>query len=68
MTVVAKDRKDDSVPKTIEAISENKDQQWVIKDNLNMKNFHELVQDPALEYDFTLDDFQKRAIYRLEQG
>jgi hypothetical protein len=45
------------VPKTIEAISENKDQQWVIKDNLNMKNFHELVQDPALEYDFTLDDF-----------
>lgn len=68
MTVVAKDRKDESVPKTIEAISENKDQQWVIKDNLNMKNFHELVQDPALEYDFTLDDFQKRAIYRLEQG
>ena len=68
MTVVAKDRKDDSVPKTIEAISENKDQQWVIKDNLNMKNFHQLVQDPALEYDFTLDDFQKRAIYRLEQG
>lgn len=49
-------------------MSENKDQEWVIKDNMNMSNFHELVQDPAMEYDFTLDDFQKRAIYRLEQG
>jgi antiviral helicase SKI2 len=66
--VVAKDRKADNVPKTVEAMSENKDQEWVIKDNMNMSNFHELVQDPAMEYDFTLDDFQKRAIYRLEQG
>lgn len=49
-------------------MSENKDQEWVIKDDMSMSNFHELVQDPAMEYDFTLDDFQKRAIYRLEQG
>lgn len=26
------------------------------------------MQDPAIEYPFELDDFQKRAVYRLEQG
>ena len=31
-------------------------------------NFKQLVQDPAIEYPFELDDFQKRAVYRLEQG
>jgi antiviral helicase SKI2 len=35
---------------------------------MDVKNFNELILDPALEYDFELDDFQKRAIYRLEQG
>lgn len=33
-----------------------------------MVNFKQLVQDPAIEYPFELDDFQKRAVYRLEQG
>ena len=33
-----------------------------------MVNFDQLVQDPAIEYPFELDDFQKRAVYRLEQG
>ena len=40
----------------------------MIKDTLKMDNFNELVQEPAIEYPFELDDFQKRAIYRLEQG
>ena len=33
-----------------------------------MINFKQLVQDPALDFAFELDDFQKRAVYRLEQG
>ena len=33
-----------------------------------MVNFNQLVQDPALHFPFELDDFQKRAVYRLEQG
>ena len=33
-----------------------------------MKNFAQLVQDPAIVYPFELDEFQKRAVYRLEQG
>lgn len=44
------------------------EQKWVIADNIKMDNFKELVQDPAIEYPFELDDFQKRAVYRLEQG
>ena len=47
---------------------ETKDEKWVITDNMSMKNFSQLVQDPAIEYPFELDDFQKRAVYRLEQG
>jgi superfamily II RNA helicase len=33
---------------------------------MNMKNFKELIGEPALHFDFELDDFQKRAIYRIE--
>jgi antiviral helicase SKI2 len=33
-----------------------------------MKNFKDLIPDPAITYSFELDEFQKRAIYRLEQG
>ena len=33
------------------------EQQWVIKDNIKMDNFKDLVQDPAIEYPFELDDF-----------
>ena len=42
------------------------EQSWVIADNIKMDNFKDLVQDPAIEYPFELDDFQKRAVYRLE--
>lgn len=40
----------------------------MVTDNISVKNFNELVQFPALKFGFELDDFQKRAIYRLEQG
>lgn len=40
----------------------------MVTDNISVKNFNELVQFPALQFSFELDDFQKRAIYRLEQG
>lgn len=33
-----------------------------------MYDFHELVPDMAIEHPFELDDFQKEAIYHLEQG
>lgn len=33
-----------------------------------MNNFKEMIPDPAIVYPFELDDFQKRAVYRLEQG
>ena len=44
------------------------DEKWVIKDKLDMKNFEQLIPDPAIEYPFELDEFQKRAIYRLENS
>jgi len=34
-----------------------KQEQWVITDKADMKNFKQLVQDPAIEYPFELDDF-----------
>jgi antiviral helicase SKI2 len=33
-----------------------------------MSQFKDLVPSPAITYPFELDDFQKRAVYRLEQG
>jgi antiviral helicase SKI2 len=41
---------------------------WVVTDTISVKNFKELVPTMALEFGFELDEFQKRAIYRLEQG
>jgi len=38
----------------------------VIKDDLDVKNFDKLIPDPAVKYNFELDEFQKRAVYRLE--
>ncbi len=31
-----------------------------------MKRFSEMIPNPAISYPFELDDFQKRAIYRME--
>jgi hypothetical protein len=38
-------------------MAKTSEEKWVIKDNLNMKNFKELIPDPALEYSFELDEF-----------
>ena len=53
-----------------EEIKEEKDlyEEWGIKDKINVKQFSELLPNPALKYDFELDEFQKRSVYRLEQG
>ena len=39
-------------------------------DNMPMDDFDQLLppHNRAIVYDFELDDFQKRAVYRLEQG
>ena len=39
-----------------------------MEDKIDMSRFKEMVPNPAISYPFELDDFQKRAIYRLEQG
>lgn len=40
----------------------------VVDVNRKMTDFHELVPDMAHKYSFELDDFQKEAVYHLEQG
>lgn len=39
-----------------------------ILDNWDTSKFHEKVSNPAYEFKFKLDDFQARAIYRMEKG
>lgn len=50
------------------ASSDNKRKQWFVEDKIDMSRFKEMVPNPAISYPFELDDFQKRAIYRLEQN
>lgn len=45
----------------------NEDPVWAIEDTVDVSNFVHLVPEPAIEYPFSLDVFQKRAVYRLEQ-
>lgn len=52
--------KPSKVPK--EVIREN----WAEIDQLDISNFSELIPDPAVTYPFELDDFQKKAIYRVQ--
>ena len=52
----------------VSASSENRRQQWFVEDKIDMSRFKEMVPNPAISYPFELDDFQKRAVYRLEQG
>ncbi|MCO5589767.1 hypothetical protein L7F22_043736 [Adiantum nelumboides] len=51
--------------KTLEA---KRDWAHVVDMNRKMTNFHQLVPDMAHKYPFELDDFQKEAVYHLEQG
>ena len=59
LAVVANERKKEDTPRSLEQIqADNKDRDsWVIKDTCNMQNFHELIRDPALEFNFELDEF-----------
>jgi antiviral helicase SKI2 len=41
---------------------------WAALDSADVSDFASLVPDPAIEYPFDLDVFQRRAIYRLERG
>src|SRR5579859_4814436 len=48
----------------------NKGKEWahVVDVNQEMTNFHELIPEMAHEYPFELDNFQKEAVYHLENG
>lgn len=54
------------------ASHQNKDtkREWahVVNINQTFTNFKELVPQPAHDYPFELDNFQKEAVYHLEQG
>jgi antiviral helicase SKI2 len=38
------------------------------KESMDMSHFNELVPNPAIEYPFDLDQFQKEAVYHLENN
>lgn len=40
---------------------------WASEDVTDVSDFSQLVPEPAIEYPFNLDAFQKRAVYRLER-
>lgn len=42
--------------------------EWAIAERTDVSNFHLLVPNPILEYPFEVDDFQKQAIYHIEQN
>lgn len=42
--------------------------EFAVLDESDVSNFSELVPEPAMSYDFELDDFQKRAVLCLERG
>ena len=48
-------------------LSSDSDNRFAIEDTISIKNFDQEVPTPAIKYPFTLDEFQKRAILRLEQ-
>lgn len=40
---------------------------WATDDITDVSDFNHLVPEPVIEYPFSLDTFQKRAVYRLER-
>jgi len=52
------------------AASKKGGKEWahMVDVNRDIHNFRELVPDPAREYPFELDTFQKEAVYHLENG
>eukprot|EP00698_Gefionella_okellyi_P025525 TRINITY_DN9389_c0_g1_i1.p1 TRINITY_DN9389_c0_g1~~TRINITY_DN9389_c0_g1_i1.p1 ORF type:complete len:1222 (-),score=319.66 TRINITY_DN9389_c0_g1_i1:16-3654(-) len=41
---------------------------WAVTDVVDVSNFKDLVPNPAIEFPFELDVFQKQAVYHLENG
>lgn len=42
--------------------------EFAVLDETDVSNFNELIPEPAMSYEFELDDFQKRAVLCLERG
>jgi superfamily II RNA helicase len=47
-----------------EKVTSSKD--WAVMDTIDVKNFKQMIPEPAIDPGFELDTFQKRAVYRLE--
>lgn len=58
----------DVIKEECEAVSEGRNWAHMVDINQKMENFKDLVPNPARTWPFELDNFQKEAIYRLEQG
>ena len=57
LAVVAKERKgQDVATEKMKELAAN-DEKWVIKDTVDISKYKELIPDPAIEYNFELDDF-----------
>ena len=41
--------------------------EWAVMESMDTSQFAELVSHPAMEFPFSLDSFQKEAIYHLER-
>lgn len=46
----------------------NEKNEWAFLDESDVSNFHEQIENPAMTFQFELDDFQKRAILQVEKG
>ncbi len=55
LAVVAKERI--QVSTDLSQLAEGSSEKWVVKDTVSMKDFKKLIPDPAINYDFELDDF-----------
>ncbi len=58
LAVVVKERQNaEAKLQNLDTIASKSNEKWVVTDTLDMKNFRELIPDPALGFDFELDDF-----------
>ena len=58
LAVVAKERQNaEAKLQNLDTLASKSNEKWVVTDTLDMKNFRELIPDPALDFPFELDDF-----------
>jgi len=58
LAVVAKERQSaEAKLQNLDTLASKSNEKWVVTDTLDMKNFRELIPDPALDFPFELDDF-----------